>query len=263
MALILMFDTIWAQKSFLEIGTGYSVRSASRTLFVSDNLKYVGGASSGTSKAIYGSYGAGVNFSLELKNMINESVGWSVGFNYLAGRKIKSKDNVSSPFGRGSSVFSTKSNALYFTTSFFKTFESKKTGKPYIEFGFVVGAPKVMTEYKQQTAGSNTASGGSSFKDELTHRFSVGTKLEAGYKINKVYIGLEMIILNPWQKELELVERIVNGNSQDTGDEKIIFEREIDRSGNTSDKQIADKSPFGSIGIRIGYKLNFKKKPTS
>ena len=246
----------FAQKTYFVVGLGYGLPSSQQSLFRRQNPQYPGFNGPNANQSIHGSYGAGLSLNTGFRHLTKNNWGWGIEMSYLLGRKIGS--DIKTNFGDGFSqvTLTSKSNAFFITPFVFKNFVTEGKVQPYVVAGLIVGAPKVVTDYTSLTDydNSSTPDNKSHTTDETTHQVRVGTKLAGGIDIktgkkSAFFIELEVNILSPWQKEL----KSSNGTT-------IAFEKEFDLATAQGNNQIADTTPFGSWGIRVGYRLPLEFK---
>lgn len=259
-----LLSTAYAQHSYFTASTGYGMGSSKRTMYDERTIN----PGSANHKAVRGSFGAGFRISVGYQRMTAKNWGWGIDVDYLVGKKTKSVSN-SEDFNGTNTRYeeSSKSNAVFVIPSITKQFNTTGRIIPHVSFGLVLGAPKVKIETNSWSRAIQGQLSTSNSTTELTHRLAVGSRIVGGIDIPSdravLFADIEFITLSPTEKESVLVKRDVNGSDAIAGTTKesrtIQYEKEYTQptGANTA---LADTSPFGSLGIRVGVRMYLTKK---
>jgi len=262
--IFLISSNIYAQKAYISLHTGYSLKSSSQSTYNTT-------AKSNNSTSIEHvnlSLGKGVNIGGTFGYMFYNNMGAELGLSYLIGSKTKATsinayDTTSNYYTKGDIDISSK--MLLINPSFI--IKSKFLNiKPYAKFGAIIGIGQFTTsesKYYNEVYNSSTKyltttkfNGGFAFglTASLGASYSIKESLSAFGELtytNLAYAPTKSEIttysrndidklntLNISQKNTEYVNKITNTNT----------------SGTTPTQKLKESYTYGSIGLNIGLR---------
>jgi hypothetical protein len=253
---VLLPNSIKAQKYSFTVASGYSFPSSKRVLIVIREQQNL--------QAKYGSYGSGLNFNLGFEKTISKSL--SLGFDGSFSLATKQSGKTVSQVLNLDATVKTSSSAFYFIPYLYGEIPTGKKANLFASWGLVLSKPKVNYDY----FATNTygAAQTAILREELIHKFSFGSRFSSGLAFVSgtnsnvtITIGIELITLAPLQSESEITKYTLNGIDQLPSlgsSSKIIYEKNI-KTGDPK-TALANTSPFGSIGLKLGCKMKLVAK---
>jgi hypothetical protein len=146
---ITLTGSAFAQGFYIRAGGTYGVPVG--TADIGDRYNYIydytgGNASTGSAKAVLGSYGAGPNFSVAVGYKFNQNFMFDLGAQYLIGNKYKTSSYYQYKYSGytwvDSDFYDTHARGLFVNPSFVFSVGFGKAA-PYGRFGVVVGFPRM------------------------------------------------------------------------------------------------------------------------
>lgn len=244
--LTLFSGQLFAQSPYARLGAGYALGTATQTLGTDYDSNNKG-------TVVNGSLGAGVHINAALGYHFTENLAAELGFTYVLGSSIESKDvstsqtNTQTLQGRSISF----APALVFSTGF------EETVAPYARVGALVALPSFTDE--RETTGAIQ----STYKDRSYGGVAIGFTGALGlqYNIsdNLAFFGeLQFNALSYKPSKWEIEELTSDGIDilKDLPVSEGTYEDELDAKPAT-DKKSSYQTPFSSIGFNIGLKATF------
>jgi hypothetical protein len=234
-------DLIAQKKTYLITGLGYGLPNGRRTLTVQSNDWF--GTSGGYQQVVAGSYGGGLLIHSGFIRTTETNWSWGLEANYLIGKKVKAKIDASLSNGASArALWSGKSNQFYIAPFLLRNFAPGRKLTPYASVGLIFSKPMVKIESSYVIKNVNSPSTANREEIHLRHRLSVGSRVSFGFSMEKgksrFFSDFSFCIMNPWWKESEKDGQVTT------------YEKKI-KSG--SQEELADTSPFGSVGVSLGY----------
>lgn len=266
-----IFNKINAQGIFLELTTGYALPLSEQSITMNDTYNdYVDGSYSYDVESVYGSFGKGTNFGLNLGYMFNANLGIELQGNYLMSAKYS---------GKYISTFEYLGNNN--TTTFEEVYQANmlrviptiifeipgKTFTPYAHLGFAMGLGRISLN------STSVSTSGDISEREFTYNdgISFGSAVELGLKYGlteklSISAGITAIGMNYSPKRGEITKYTENGvdmlSQLSTSEREYEFVDEY--SGNSEDYNSDEPSeilvihfPFSSFGLNIGFRYSF------
>lgn len=258
---------------YARLGVGYSMGTTGEVL----GTKYVEDANGNfTESNIYGTYGNGANFRLNVGYNLSQNFGFDLGIDYLLGSKV-TDDEYSDPSQMETSETYTRQFRL--APSFIVRASNEGMVQPYGGLGLLIPVTGTTTN---EVSGSYTGiSGNYTQKTEATGQFSLGYEAFAGayFKVpnDKVrifaelrYSGLrikgkeaeivEVMDLDPTGASTSIVDYIELGYIQNT---KYEFVDEVNQDTNANNnagdpiETLGATTNFSSFTIQVGVAMSF------
>lgn len=273
LALLLVVVTSTEAQFYTALSGGYSLPGASTQLGTEVSA-------SGT-KAVYGSYGAGLTGQLRAGYMFSSTFGAEIGLGYLHGSDVtnlKVSGIATQPTTSLTSAARAYGLSLALTYNF--------TDNLYGRFGFLtkVGGKTVTNgkvsmatpagdlnvDFTRHSTGKMPFGfiGAFGYKQKLTENLALFGELEyMGISVKQNKSTLESSKITFGGQELTLAELVttLNGagypeySAQFSGmlAKEINYVDEIPTGNTDATKQLADKAPYSSVGINIGVMFSF------
>jgi hypothetical protein len=268
-ALLLAFFTIsvstFSQGRYsVSFNTGYAISTSKDALGKKSHTFSNGDF---TTSNIYGTYGAGIPFTLRVGSKINKNLRAELGFSYLLGNNVLKDESVSTSTESSTNV---KGNQIRILPSLL--FSGKNEALHlYSRIGLVLPI-KASSKSTQITSGQDIGGG---IKEniqeyEKTNAFGLGYfgALGFSFKIAEnmhFFAETELINLRMKQKTSVLVLETNDGvsilSNYSTKDKEKVYVDELTSSDNKNSneplKLRAQTQNFSSIGLNFGIKLLF------
>jgi hypothetical protein len=212
------------------------------------------------------SLGKGVNLEGAFGYMFNKNIGAELGISFLLGGKSKAKDTFLSPLASITTDYSLSSKMLRINPSLViaSRFENFN---PYAKFGLIIGSGSIMFEINENDDGDISVE-----KMKLNGGIALGLSSGIGAMFNlsdnmSFFSELNMVNLSYAPTKGEVTEATYNGVDElrnwTTNRKEIEFvdsyTYNISNPPATSQpsQALKLKLPFGSIGVNIGFRINF------
>lgn len=261
---VLLFSagSAFSQGAYAGLHVGYGFGMPNEQIGSKTDINSSG---SGTETAIYGTYGGGINTSLNVGYMFNEHVGAELGLNYLLGNKV-TQDEVT--FGGFSSTTITQSNQFRINPSLVISSGGKLAA--YGKLGLVVPvAGSTITEYRDNAGNAQDIESAGSFsfgyQGALGVSYSISEKLSLFGEFSGVNlriksksqtvtsfsaIGIDVLgLMTTYDKETVYVDQLSNSSNNSSYNANY--------SENSAKEELANTSNYNAQFINIGVKFNF------
>lgn len=259
--------TVYGQGFSVELNAGYGMSMASQEIGYNSTSSFNGTNWSGTDEVVKGSYGAGLNFGLNLGYMLNENLGFGLNASMLSGQKIESTYTYTETGYNSESVSTFQGKMTRITPNIILSVGDGNI-KPYAKLGIALGVGSKIT-YNDNY--SNSDGDREIYAFELDQGMAFGTygELGVGIGINDniaLNVSLNGYNMNWAPQHGIITEYTVNGvdvlPQLTTSDKEVEFVDEISyNSSNTPSEGQPDQDlkmyhPFSSLGLNIGIKYS-------
>lgn len=264
-ALMLTIGTVNAQGVYTGIGIGYGFSSPTDLLGTKTEIDNAGNT---TESNIYGSFGAGLNSSINVGYMFGEHFGVDLGINYFLGSKVISSE-TNTPVGF--SKVTSHSNQLRLIPSFVMSTGGKLS--LYTRAGFIFPTIGVTiselrgdfmgstTEQDFETKGAFTVGYHGAFggKYNVNDHISLFAEISGAYlriksktrtQTKSTSNGVDILdMMTTYQKEINYTDEL-NGNSNN-------YSINPNASGDSAREELATKSNYNGAFLNVGVKYYF------
>lgn len=263
-------NNLMAQKMYAHVNVGYGLKMGTQTLLNNSTFVSYDDHYTGEVEVIDVSFGKGLNLGAAFGCMFTKNLGAELGLSYLLGGKTKSEFDDTDYFG---GITSHTTGETSVSAKMFRIIPSVVLAAgldkidPYAKFGVVLGFGCVKVESNENDDGDvyeqvNKLNGGMAFG--LSSAF--GVKYNLNEKMS-LFGEFNMINMSYAPKKGEVIEYTENGAdklpSMTTNDKEIEYVKDYsyDSSNPTPDsepdKATSEKLPFSSIGLNVGFRINF------
>lgn len=261
-AILVISSNLFAQGIYVDIETGYGVKTSSQTLDYFGFYSVTEFPDSSTVEQVYISLGEGLHFGGAVGYMFNESIGAELGLSYLLGGGTTAR---SESYDGDTTTYTLSSNMLRIIPTFVI---SSGFGRfnPYAKFGMVLGIGSVgleMLSIEEAEVSRMTTK----FDGGLAVGLKAATGASFTLRDNMSLFGeMGMINMSYAPTRGEVTEATLNGADMLPG--MTTNEREIEFVDNYTavgvptpesqpDRRLKQKMPFSSFGINFGLRINF------
>lgn len=261
---VIGIGSAFGQGFSVEVNAGYGMPMAKELVAYNSSSSDNGMNWSGTDEGVYSSYGAGMNFGLNLAYMLNENLGFGLNTNYLLGSKIESTYSYTTTGYNSSGTTTYKGKMIRITPNIILS-AGEGGIQPYAKLGLALGVGSSIDVRDEYTNSTPT-------NEVMAYKFDQGMAFggfaELGIAIGigdnlGVNVALTGYNMNWAPKHGILTEYTVDGIDQlpsmTTYDKEVEFVDEMSyNSGsvpnmNEPDQAIKEFHPFSSLGLNVGF----------
>lgn len=276
--LIAMTGSVFAQGFYIRAGGTYGLPVG--TSVIGDKTTYTydysgGNATTGASKAVSASYGAGPNFSVAVGYKFNQNFMFDLTGQYLIGNKYQNSSYTkylySGYSAADSDFFNTHAKGFFLNPSFVFSAGFGKAA-PYGRFGLVVGLPQI-TENESYF---NNGDGITQYDKSWIYKKGIALGYQAAIGMNwkisekfDIYTEVNILNLTWYPKQSDLTKYIDNGTdvlaNMSVSQKQTNFEKSIDPTAPYDpakpSAQLREAMPFSAVSAQVGIRFTmFQKK---
>lgn len=264
---VLGAGNLFGQGLFLELNGGYGLSISSNEIAYNSTVNNGATGSSGSDEVVRGSYGAGMNFGLNIGYMFNSNIGFGLNASMLIGQKFESTYTYSSPGYASSSTTTYQGKMTRITPNIILSVGEGKI-KPYARLGIALGIGNTITIHDEY---SNTDGDSEIFTFQYDQGLAFGTYGEFGLNIgftDKLSLNVALNGYNmSWApKHGILTEYKSNGLDMlpflTTSDKEFEFVDNLTYNSGAvynesqPSQNLKSYNPFSSLGLNIGIRYS-------
>jgi hypothetical protein len=279
LTMIVMTGSVLAQGFYIRAGGTYGLPAG--TADIGDKYNYIydytgSNNSTGSSKAVLGSYGAGPSFSVAVGYKFNQNFMFDLGAQYLIGNKYKTSSYAQYKYSGytwvDSDFFDTHARGLFLNPSFVFSAGFGKAA-PYGRFGIVAGFPQ-MTENESYYSVND---GGTSREDKTTvYKNGIALGFQAAIGMNwklseklDLYTEVNIINLTWYPSQMNVTKYIRDGQDllpdQSVSQKQTNYVKSLNpfatQDPNQPSEQTKVSMPLSSVSVNVGLRYTmFQKK---
>ena len=274
-----MTGSVLAQGFYIRAGGTYGLPAGTNVLGdqASSTYDYTGGnASTGSSKSVKGSYGAGPSFSVAVGYKFNENFMFDLGGQYLIGNKYKTSSYTLYKYSGynwvDSDFYDTHARGVFLNPSFVFSAGFGKAA-PYGRFGLVLGFPQMTKNeayYSVNDGGTYNETRTWVYKNgmALGYQAAIGMNWKLSEKLD-FYTELNIINLTWYPSQSNLTKYISNSENllpnQTVSQIQTNYVKSINplaqQDTSKPSEQTKVSMPFSSVSANVGLRFTlFQKK---
>jgi len=261
---------VFSQNTYISLNVGYGEGVSTQNMDYFQNVTREYGdypwvqVNSSTYEQVDLSLGKGFNIGTTIEHKFNNNFGAELGISYLHGSKTSCKYELYHTIGtKHSSIYSRMFNIV----PSINVYSGFSKFNPYAKFGLVIGKGYVIFEENIET---NTIQNTILKQNK---NLAVGINSAIGVMVglsSKIifYSEVNLISLNYEPQKGEFIEYTIDGEDQLTT--MTIREKEIEyvdkyitpnieQLDSEPEKKLKSKLPFGSIGVKFGFKYTLSE----
>ncbi|MFY7990803.1 MAG: outer membrane beta-barrel protein [Fluviicola sp.] len=264
---MLVFSNMVKGQLYFEMGGGYGFSTASEVIDydITTNLNSTGWTQVVT--LVKGSYGAGLNYGLNVGYKMKSNISFELGTNLLNGHKFSGTSSYNSSSLTEESKWTWQGRMLRFNPKIGFIGNGTKI-VPFAKVGFVLGVNGKI-RYSETESSSDGDSRETAFELYENLAFGFSGEFGATYTIKEkwgISLSAQGIGMNWAPGRLSYTKEVVNGVDQlpsmSTIDKEIVFVEEITQSSstppnsNSPDEYHKMYFPFSSFGVSLQIRYN-------
>jgi len=278
LTMIAMTGSVLAQGFYIRAGGTYGLPVGTSVIGNKSNSTYDysgGNATTGSSKAVSASYGAGGNFAVAVGYKFNQNFMFDLSGSYLIGNKYQTSNYTKYIYSGYSAVdsdfYDTKAKGFFLNPSFVFSAGFGKAA-PYGRFGLVVGMPQMTKNESYFNNGDGIIQNDKTWVYKKGIAIGYQAAIGMNWKISAnldIYTEVNILNLTWYPAQSELTKFIDRGQdvlaNQSVSQKQTNYDKSYDPTASQDpakpSTQLREAMPFSSVSANVGLRFTmFQKK---